>query len=231
MTNRSKRGSKQVKRTNAPRDFSARDSPLVVPYRIRQHFDSYYTVATTVPSGSLGSVKVYGTNQFRLSDITNFTKFTVLYDQFMIKKIDLHYLPVQRDSVIQYTEDTKLTETMFTGPGYMHVVTDFDDFSSPSTINEVISRPSSVTLDLARPATFSFVPRSTVKTNDLVSNLMTVVPKSSQWIDCSNSNVDHLGVKWAWEIPAANQSNLDYPYEAAINVLVTYHLAFRYPRL
>lgn len=231
MTNRSKRVKQQRKRNKVQRPISQKDSPLVVPYKVRQHFDAYYSAMGNIPSGSLASLVTYGTNQFRLSDVTNFTKFTVLYDQFMIKKVELMYLPIQRDSVIQYTEDTKLTETMFTGPSYMHVVTDFDDFTAPTTINEVVSRPNSVTLDLARPAHFSLVPRSTIKTNDLVSNLATIVPKSSQWIDCSNANVDHLGIKWAWEIPLHNQSNLDYPIEQSINVLVTYHFAFRYPRL
>lgn len=208
---------------------------LVVPYKVRQHFPTVIQTAQTVPVGFFGSLYAYGTFQFRLSDITNFTKFTVLYDQYMIKSISMHFLPTQRDSIIQFTDvlggAAALTETMFSGPTYLHMVPDYDDFVSPTTANEVISRPNSQTLDLVSPKSIGIAPKATYKTSDIVGNTSTVVPKGTTWIDCSASNIDHCGFKYAWQIPVFNQSNYTWPYERHLSCIVTYELAFRYPRL
>lgn len=225
---------KQRKSPGNRKKAATKDSPLVINYVVREHYDTAISATQTVVAGSFASVVTFGTMQFRLSNITNNTKFTQLYDQFMIRKVDLHFLPIVRGNVMQWTNTppgTNLTDSLFVGPSYFHLVPDFDDFVSPTTITEVVHRPNSVTLDLKDPAKYSIVPKSTVKTADVVSNLMTVVPKACQWIDCSNSNVDHLGLKYAWQIPVSNASTADYPYEASLCIIATYHLSFRYPRL
>lgn len=202
---------------------------------VRELYENTLSCSQVVPIGFFGSLYVYGTFQFRLSNIVNFTKFTVLYDQFMIKKVHLKFIPTQRTDVIQFTDvlggSAALTSSMFSGPSYLHIVPDFDDFTSPTTVNEVLARPNSTTMDLKDPASISIIPKSTMKTQDIVGNLMTVVPKANQWIDCSNSNVDHLGFKYAWQIPVHNQSSYTWPYERYMATIVTYELAFRYPRL
>lgn len=207
----------------------------MVPYKVRQHFPTVIQLAQSAPIGFFGTLDQFGTFQFRLSDITNFTKFTVLYDQYMIKKVTMTFYPAQRTSILQNTDvlggAAALTETLFTGPSYLHMVPDYDDFTSPTTANEVISRPNSVTMDLVDPKSISIAPKATYKTSDIVGNTSTVVPKGTTWIDCSASNIDHCGFKYAWQIPVQNQSNYAWPYERRLSAIVTYELAFRYPRL
>lgn len=227
MANKSKSKSKRVRRQQ-PRRGSAKE---VVPYVIRQHYDGFFGTSAVINAGTFSSVKTFGTLQFRLSLITNSTKFTTLYDQYMIEKVQLEFLPLQRDNVIQFIDPANLTESMYTGPAYFHLVPDFDDFTAPTTIDEIISRKNSVTLDLSSPVKYTLTPKSTMKTSDIAANVMTLVPKSSQWIDCNTPNIDHLGLKYCWEIPYSNGSTVNYPFDARLTYVVKYWLKFRFPRL
>lgn len=152
---------------------------------------------------------------FQLSQVGgNVGPFTALYDQYKIKKIVYTLYPKFN------TSDITQTVAGTTGGELPMVATciDYDDSNTPLNFGDVIQRQNAIIHRASKPITRVFRPSVNIVADAAVGGLMT---KTSPWLDVTNINIPHYGLKLAIQ-----GSSLDQNYE----VVVKYYLAFKQVR-
>lgn len=152
---------------------------------------------------------------FQLSQVGgNVGPFVGLYDQYKIRKIVYTLYPKFN------TSDITQTVAGTTGGELPMVATclDFDDSNTPANFGEIIQRQNAKIHRAGRPITRVFTPSVNIVADASTGGLMT---KRSPWLDVSNINIPHYGLKLGIQ-----GSSLDQNYE----VVVKYYLSFKQVR-
>lgn len=153
-----------------------------------------------------GSTATSNAWTFKLDQVTNYTEFTALYDQYRINRIVARWVPRTTDSGQGAGER-----------GNFYSVIDYDD---SATINVVEAQESQ---NVKRTVTTrshirSFVPAVLAPTYR-VGVTSAYGPKFKQWVDCAYPDVPHYGIKAAVQ----NWDNLGITYD----LIVTFYMSFR----
>lgn len=150
---------------------------------------------------------------FKLSDVTNYTEFTSLYDQYRIRYVKITWY-LQSDSFVNMTAGSFL--------GRMYTTLDFDD-ATPPTEPEIqqmrytkVHKPVGVIKRFLKPRFLNAIYNNGVTTAYTLGN-------SKSWIDCSNPDVQHYGVKIYINKPSGS-------YHLTATVQLKYYLEFKNPR-
>lgn len=182
-------------------------------YNYKQVVLNPTTIGPVVIPGSSGDF--LAAYNFQLSQVGgNVGPFTALYDQYKIKKIVYTLYPKFN------TSDITQTVAGTTGGELPMVATciDYDDSNTPPNFGDVIQRQNAIIHRASKPITRVFRPSVNIVADATVGGLMT---KTSPWLDVSNINIPHYGLKLAIQ-----GSSLDQNYE----VVVKYYLAFKQVR-
>jgi len=144
----------------------------------------------------------------------NVGPFTALYDQYKIKKVAYTLYPKYSSS------DIAMAVGGTTGGDLPMIATalDYDDSNTPPNFGDVIQRQNAIMARGGKPITRVFRPSVNMVTDGTTAGLMT---KTSPWLDVTNINIPHYGLKLAIQ-----SSALDQFYE----VVVKYYLAFKQVR-
>lgn len=128
--------------------------------------------------------------QQTLSQLPNFTDFTNLYDQYMIKKVVVKMIP----KISQHN----LTTTTIGNADLpqVHSVVDYDDGTTPTSVSQLVEYQSHKMTRGNKIHVRSFVPKIELTTDGTAN-----APKSYQWIDCDSATVNHRGLKWWFNAP------------------------------
>lgn len=129
------------------------------------------------------SVPTYGSIQFKLSDLPDYSEFTNLFDEYCISRVKIHFRPAAL---------TNLTGTSYNNPWFIYVV-DKDDAATPTTYDTLMQYPSVRIRSGVRDHMVSFKPRFSVSIYNGVSD---AYGSRTGYIDCSNAAVPHYGLKW-----------------------------------
>lgn len=171
------------------------------------------TIGPIVIPGASGDF--LGAYNFQLNQVGgNVGPFVSLYDQYKIKKIVWTMYPKYNSS------DITQTVAGTTGGELPMIATciDYDDSNTPANFGEVIQRQNAVIHRGGKPITRTFRPSVNIVADAAAGGLMT---KTSPWLDVSNINIPHYGLKLA-----VQGSSLDQNYE----IVVKYYLAFKQVR-
>lgn len=209
-TRRSRRRTTRRRRFTRRRrgGFIATRNPGMVMTR-RLSDGTIYKFKRTIYDGSIAGggvlgTPVFGAYNFALTDLTNFTEFTTLYDSFRIVGVKLMFVP-------------KITEN--SNPAINHgqfmYVPDYDDDTVPVNILEILERQSNKVKQIpGRP--FKIFLRPKAQVNTTVSGGAQL---KGNWLKCSTSTATpHYGLKWAWQ--NSNSS-------ITLDVYMTFYLKFK----
>lgn len=157
-------------------------------------------VATTTLAGA----------SFTLGDLPDVADFTALYDQYKIMGIKIEWLPRGNSSDLQ---SQNAINRFFS-------VLDRDDDGTPTSIDQLtqyeslkMTSTASVHKRYWKPSIRVEVPTATGGTGSAI--------KGPTWIDCTNTNVKHYGVKIGVQGPLAGTGSIFF------DARLTMYLAFR----
>lgn len=168
------------------------------------------TIATpTVLHDDLPNTEQTGVGiQFQLDQAIDYTDFTALFDRYKIVGVKLKVMYQCNSAMSAY-------------PGALPIMTyafDCDDNTSPANKNAVATKLYAKTrvLNANRPFTIFFKPRITkqVYHGGITSGYTS---EKSTWIDCSNPDVAHYGMKiwinnWLTDTDVANKLTITPTY-------------------
>lgn len=136
---------------------------------------------------------------FTLNDVISYSDFTVLFDQYRIKKVTLTFrITTMATSAAPGAGAAVTADNLLTNPTIFWFV-DQDDSIAPTTADMrermgvrsrqlLPGRP--VTLTVNRPRV------DTVVFNAVGGSAAVGLGKPSQWFDISQTNIPHQGIKW-----------------------------------
>lgn len=193
----------QMRRKRVARGRMSKSKKQPVQYFKRSKF----TVASLVVP--VGTTSLQGVS-FTLADLPDYTDFTALYDQYKITGIKVQWLPRGNSSDVLAQGNISR----------FFSVIDRDDDATPTSIDQLTQyesckmTPSTrVHSRYFRPSIRTEIPTSIGGTGYSVSG-----PK---WIDVTNTNIKHYGIKLAAQGSVAGTGSITYDAQ------VTMYLAFK----
>lgn len=186
----SRRTHKKIKRPSRPRPQPGLASMTGRrrPYRYRQHASTITLTQT--------STDLLGALNFTLSQLTNASHFTAIYDQYKVEMLEFQLRP--------QANSTTLT-TVSIVPRLVTVI-DLDDSNTPGSIAE-LEEYANCMVSYNRPLTRKFTPGIL----SAIWDGSTMQPAGSdppRWIDCASNAIPHFGLKIGLESAAPTQTAL-----------------------
>lgn len=193
----------------ANRAGSARHFPRMRRRRgfsLKTHKFTRYGPSKTIATNGGGIFEYDDTEVFTFNGISNYTEFTTLFDRYMITGVKL---------VIQMVTNPDATtviaqNTPAQGSNYypkIWYIPDYDD-GTGETIAQLkerigvkcrILRPNSAVSIFVKPAILAQTYRTALTTG--------YAPMWRKWIDCSDTDVPHYGLKYAIDFDGLTPSN------------------------
>lgn len=197
--NYQKKARKMTKFTNVSKDLY-----YFKKKRIGVQYD-----CTASPTGAL---------QFQLADVPNSSEITIMFDQYMLIGVKVGFRLI-------YNPDTTGNVATSIYPN-LYIRKDYDDNSLESTTQIIQSNKSRRILLRPNKLVNVFVRPSILTTAKTSQGTDVNRPVWKQWLDCSNDQVMHLGLKWAMDtMGAALPSNTRH-----LQIEYTYYLAAKNTR-
>lgn len=140
---------------------------------------------------------------FTLSQVPDYTDFTTLYDQYKIKAVKCTLIP-------RHTEVGLGTITQ----GNMWSVLDYDDSAIPTSLDALLQYQNTKRTRMNQTHSRYLKP--------MVGTALaggSTAPKRNQWIDATNSGVEHRGIKFWFD----QRGTAPVTYD----VQIKYYLAFK----
>lgn len=157
----------------------------------------------TAPAGG----PTFGTIQFTLNQLPNYTEFTQLYDQYKIKGVKVKLVPRYNVADINAQAISQLL-----------TVLDYDDSTSPTAVSDLLQYQNMKMTMTNKIHQRYLAPRS----NRNVAQPGPASPPAAspvkQWIDCGFPTVLHHGIKYA-----VTAGSIDIKYD----LYCTYYVAFK----
>jgi len=144
------------------------------------------TTATpvTITSSVVGTA--FGTVNFILNLIDQYTTFTALFDQYRIRMVETCFRP----------RATQALTTSASNPGTLCTVVDNDDSNALTTFAQAQDYENAITGTGLQSQTRTQVPHAAMAAySGAFSSFANV---ASPWIDCTSPGVVHYGIKTAW---------------------------------
>ena len=212
---------KYMKRKRAPRPYAkrryqAKARKLTKFTNVKK--DLYYFKKKRIGTQYDCTSSPTGALQFQLGDIPNSSEIQVMYDQYMITGVKVGFRLI-------YNPDVTGNVATSIYPN-LYVRKDYDDNNLESA-TAIIQSNKSKRILLQPNRTYSVFIRPSILTTARTSGGAEVTrPTWKQWLDCSQSDVTHLGLKWAIDTMGqalpANTRHLQIEY--------TYYLAAKNTR-
>lgn len=160
--------------------------------------------------------------QFALTDVTAYSEFTALFDQYRIDQVDFEVSNLHNSS--DATTNVSVMPTLMYAP-------DYDDASVPSTAGELLTRQRTQSWTFRGngvPLKFSVKPRylNNVYRDSLTSAYNVAAPG---YLDVDSNNVPYYGVKM-WLQNCYITSPGGPKGEVHLRFKLTYHLSFKDPQ-
>jgi len=120
---------------------------------------------------------------FALSDVTDYSRLTALYDQYRISRIIIHMVPM---TSVPFPASIFSTSDLF-------VAVDFDDANSPASASALLAYDTVRHVSAGRAFNSSFTPHLALAAyNGAFTGYTSTAPT---WLDCASASIQHYGVK------------------------------------
>lgn len=126
----------------------------------------------------------FGAFSYSLVLLPDYAEFTNLFDEYMIYKVTMRFLPLGVDSV----NSTTLVKPLF------YLMIDKDDDATPSSVNQFYENPTTRYSIAGKQHKISLYPMFSRAVYQ--SALATGYGTGRGFLDCSNASIPHYGVKW-----------------------------------
>jgi len=147
---------------------------------------------------------------FQLSDLPSSSEFTTLFDQYMIKKVELAFIPVANAIALTGSCSGQLT-----------TVIDYDDANALATEGIAFQYESAQSTPVWQPNKRVVIPR--IATAAYSGTFTSFANSRAQWIDSGSPSVQHYGIKAVCP-PASGAAVMQW------DILATYYVACRNTR-
>lgn len=165
--------------------------PNVYSFKRNIFYENLFVIPSATPSG-------YAFQQ-AFSQLPNYTDFTNLYDQYMIKKIVLKIIP-------KVTQHNLATTTVGNSDlPQVHSAIDYDDATTPTSVQQLCEYQSYRMTRGNAIHTRVLVPKVELTADSSVS-----APKSWQWLDCDAPTLNHRGIKVWFSAPQSANTTVYY---------------------
>lgn len=183
--------------------------------KIKQPVHFYKRAQYTLNSIAItpGAAAFGRSDNFKLSQITSSNEFTQLYDQYQIKAVKVQFIP-------RFTEAAIFGSTTTAQIGNIWSCIDYDDATPPANVSTVLQYQNVKRTQMNKIHTRYLRPM--VATEVFATGIASAyAPKRNIWLDCTNADVEHYGLKmWVDGIPASSPP-------IVFDVVATYYLAFK----
>lgn len=179
-----------VKRTYRRKKGARRKRRVVRKYRLSRRIPNNsrtYTFTRSYFAGqivSAAALPVFGSLFFTLGNLPNSSEFTSLFDEYRVGKLTFNFVPIKLQGNI---------DAAYSCPELFTIV-DKDDSTVPSSINEFLQSPSMRIVSSSRRFRRYFYPK--FASSMYVSAVSTGYGARNGWVDCTNSDVPHYGLKY-----------------------------------
>jgi hypothetical protein len=171
-------------------------STAVVPVSVNEKGLSriHQFVRTGVSNVSIGQnaagLDTLAAFKFRLSDLTNSTEFTNLFDEYRIVKVELTFRWDHAPATVG--------AALNLGVPPFYTVVDYDDASTPAVITDLFQYESCKMWDLSKgPAVVVVHPK--ISTAAYGAGVFTSYTNTRSWVDNASPSVDHYGAKYGFQ--------------------------------
>lgn len=203
--------------TRRPRKQNRR-KPRRYALRKRRLGDNVYSFKRRVVLGNISSscnasgVGTAGANgyAFALADLTSYTEFTNLFDQYKITGVKLDFIPFA-DNISWQVANNGAGISAPGGP--LLISADHDDSTPPASANEMLQKQTTKVIPVGRRYRMFIKPKFNVATYSGGG-----IAPASGWLDTGSVSVPHYGAK-AW-MAAPNIPDTSFTYQ----VWATYYI-------
>lgn len=143
--------------------------------------DDLWTVTSST------SVVQLGGKSFKLNDIPQYASWTVIFDKYRIREIELHFVA----SGIQENTATSQVAPVFA------TALDFDNDTAPASVNEVLRRSKSTECVGTSSLKRHFIPRLAAEIYNGVASTNYSEAEPWTWLDCASAATPHYGLVYA----------------------------------
>lgn len=140
------------------------------------------------------SVNQYAGFSFKLNQYPNYAAWTVNFDKYRIRAIDLHLVS---SGIQENTSATQIAPTF-------HTAIDFDNDANPSSIDEVNRNSRSTECVGTSSLRRHFIPRVGREVYNGVASTNYEEAEPWVWLDCASAATPHYGFKYAMSTASTN---------------------------
>jgi len=158
------------------------------------------------------SVDKFAAYQFALSDLTDYTNWISVFDQYRIDEIQAVIRPLSTSVGLQIPTSIK--------PPLIYTVVDYDDATAPTTILE-LKQYSNCAISLYETVVVHIKPHMALAAYS-GSVFTSFANAQGQWIDAASASVPHYGIKIGIEGGDSGQVNLQ-----VVDISVRYKVSFK----
>jgi len=153
--------------------------------------------------------------QFQLSDLTDYTSWISVFDQYRFDEVQVTARPVSTSVGLQIPTAIK--------PPLIYTVVDYDDATTPTTIAE-LKQYSNCAVSLYETVVATFKPHMAMAAYS-GSVFTSFANMQGTWIDAASASVPHYGVKMGIEAGDSGQTNLQ-----VVDITIRYKITFKHVR-
>lgn len=168
----------------------------------------------------LAGATTYGVDTFELADLTQYTSYIALYEEFRIDKIVYSFKSLVNQAVPPLSSG--FTATL----GMIHTQIDTNDGVAPTSIQGMMNDNSYRGTRSSRNHTRVIYPKYMMNAGSAQNK------PTRGWLSCYNVDgvtvnaASHYGIKWALEGGLGGVGNVSFVVEP----IITYYISFRNPR-
>jgi len=159
-------------------------------------------------NSTVAGTPTLGVLAFKLSDMLNYSAFTSIFDQYLIKRITVKFESLAQ---VVAANDTVAAATI-TAPRFYTAI-DYYDSTVPAAPQNVIARTGVTTTRVTRSFSRSFQPLSLAM---IYEGVGTGYNPSPRWIDCADPSVPHYGLKYCLEASSVATPLNIYGYSVTV---------------
>lgn len=211
-----KRAPKPYRRVYKRKGFNKKARAMTKYTNVKKNL--YYFKRKVAPGRQVNLTNVpNGTLQFSLDQVPQPADFTALFDQYMITGVKVDFRLILDPAAAAFGSATYPN---------LYVRKDYDNTAS-ETIQEIAQDNKAKRFILSPNRTHSVFIRPALQSEyfNTATGLTDKSPVWKRWFDCSNTNMQHLGIKWAIDtmgilLTPGNTMDIEF----------TYYLAFKNTR-
>jgi len=200
------------KRTFRKKRTFKRRIPRSIRTRARVH--SFKQVVNYAPIASTSTAaETMATFRFQLDNIVQWATYTALYDQYCISKVVLQFWPTMEspNDGINPNKDLRA-----------YFIKDYNDDAAPANLNEVLQYANCKVRPMSKRTTLVLRPKVAAMIYESATSTAYSTPKGQTWLDTSNTDVPHYGVKVALERLTTGST-----YSMGYKMIAYFYIKFR----